>query len=178
VETELTVAYVSESETEPRKTEAPKKRRLPVVQNVEAADESDLDRPPWHWSAIGVIAIFLVWLPLATLATALLKGMIEGIPPDAMPVGAKFSMLGLHAAAFAFASLCGGLLVGRFGVTAGRKEATVSGVVTAALAWLLAIAGGGVSAPLAWALLLVIMIAVGGGFARAGGSIGLRSRQR
>jgi hypothetical protein len=52
------------SSTPGASSEAPK-RRLPMLPKVEVADESDEDRPPWHWSAIGAVAIFIAWLPLA-----------------------------------------------------------------------------------------------------------------
>src|SRR4051794_19575075 len=51
------------------------KRRLPVLQADEVV-EGDEDRPPWHWSVIGTIAIFLVWLPLAAGASAFVSAFV------------------------------------------------------------------------------------------------------
>lgn len=157
---------------------APAKRRLPLLPKVEVADESDLARPPWHWSAIGAVAIFVLWLPLTFITAALSKRLLtEAEDPGAATPSTRLTVAGLNLLAFALASLGGGALVGRFGGTAGIKEAAVAGFVTAAVAWVtiplqgvrLTLSGGGA--------LLVSLIAVGAGAALAGGAIGRRLRR-
>ncbi len=92
--------------------EAPK-RRLPMLPKVEVADESDEDRPPWHWSAIGAVAVFIAWLPLAYIVNGPLGRLFDG------GRGAPVAAVTLNVAAFAAAAFGGGYLVGRFGGRAG-----------------------------------------------------------
>jgi MFS family permease len=151
----------------PEKPEAPK-RRLPLL--AEVADESDVDRPPWHWSAIGASAIFLAWLPLAYVVNGPLGLLREGGPV------ARVAAIALNIAAFALAAFGGGYLVGRFGGRAGSKEATVAGFAAAAIAWALAAAQAR-SGALVWILLLAAMATLGAGSSRLGGRVGLRRRK-
>jgi hypothetical protein len=155
---------------------APAKRRLPLLPRDEVADESDVERPPWHWSAIGAVAIFVFWLPLTFLTAALGKHLLgEAAEPGAAPLATRLTMAGVNLIVFALASFGGGALVGRFGGKAGLKEATVAGLATAAVAWT-TIAAQGVGLMLAGALLL-LLIAVGAGASRAGGFVGLKQRR-
>jgi hypothetical protein len=149
--------------------EAPK-RRLPMLAKTEVADESDEDRPPWHWSAIGAAAIFLAWLPLAYIVNGPLGGLFNG------GLVAKIAAVGLNIAAFAIASFGGGYLIGRFGGKAGVKEATVCGVAAAAVAWALAAAQAR-SGLLVWIMLLTGMAMIGAGSSRVGGRFGLHGRK-
>ncbi|MRG96818.1 hypothetical protein [Polyangium spumosum] len=151
-----------------------KKRRLPLVQAGPPPDEPDAeDRPPWHWSGIGAVATFLVWLPLAAIAAKLGARIVDqaelGVPvPEgartAVPLSAQLALIGLQLAGFLVATLSGGLLVGRFGGKAGPKEGAVGGFVAAALAWALAAAAPtpGPGAPI-WAALLVLLGGLGAG---------------
>jgi hypothetical protein len=150
------------------------KRHLPIAPKVEVASEVDEDRPPWHWSAIGVVAIFVAWLPLAFLVSAAVKRLLPAGEPGG---GAQAAMVLVNAAAFALACFGGGFLVGRFGARAGRREATVSGAATAVLAWALAALQGARSALLVWILLLALLVAIGAGAARAGGAFGIARRR-
>ncbi|WP_437333870.1 hypothetical protein [Sorangium sp. So ce394] len=155
-------------------TGSPEKRRLPVLQG--GGDDDGEERPPWHWIALGTVAIFIVWLPLAGLANTLLRRMIERTGDAAAEGSVRLAMVGLNAIAFALAGLAGGYLVGRFGGRAGRREAAASGAVVAALAWTLALAEGAPAGALGWALLLVVMVAIGAAASYAGGRVGLRAR--
>jgi hypothetical protein len=84
-------------------------------------------------------------------------------------------LFALQFAAFALASFAGGVLVGRFGQKTGPREATVAGAATAAIAWLIGVAGGAVS--IAPALIALVLLAtVGGATARAGGALGRARR--
>jgi hypothetical protein len=158
--------------------DATKKRRLPLLPRAEAADESDIERPPWHWSAIGAVAIFVLWLPLAFLTAALGKRLLAEAPDEgAAPPSAFLTVAGLNLLAFALASFGGGALVGRFGNSAGRKEATVAGLATAAIAWVMIVLQG-VGLTLSGGGALLLLIAVGALTARAGGAVGFRQRPR
>lgn len=159
------------------------KKRLPVLQS-EGDDDEAQDRPPWHWSAIGMIATFLAWLPLASIANTLVARMLRSVDPAedaalaaAAPVKVRAIMIGLNALCFALAALAGGYLVGRFGGRAGRKEATVSGLLAAVLAWGIAVAQAQVVELLVWGLLLIAVSAIGAGAAYLGGRFGLGGRQ-
>ncbi len=150
-------------------SEAPK-RRLPMLPKVEVADESDEDRPPWHWSAIGAVAVFLAWLPLAYIVNGPLGGLFSG------GMVAKIAAVALNVAAFVIGSFAGGYLVGRFGGRAGVKEATVGGVAASVIAWALAAAQAR-SGVLVWIMLLTGMAMLGAGAGRVGGAVGLRGRK-
>jgi tRNA-(ms[2]io[6]A)-hydroxylase len=159
-------------------SESPAKRKLPLLPKVEVAEESDEERPPWHWSAIGAVAIFVLWLPLTFLTAALGKHLLAGAtdPGEAHP-SAHLAIAGLNLLAFALAALGGGALVGRFGATAGLKEATVAGFATGSIAWA-TIAFQGAWLPLWTAGALLVLLAVtGAGASRAGGWLGLRGRR-
>lgn len=160
-------------------SDAPK-RRLPVLPAGDHDHDAPEERPPWQWSAIGAGAVFLVWLPLAELA-ARAAVLVAGSPP---PAGAastrqRAALIALSTLAFALAAFAGGLTVGRFGGTAGRREATLAGLAAGTLAWVLAVVqpvpGPGA---LGWALVLVAIDALGGSAAYAGGRAGLALRRR
>ena len=139
------------------------KRRLPVLREPEVAAPGDEERPPWHWAVIGALGVFVLWVPLAMV--------ING--PLAMNTPA--AIVALNAAAFALAAFASGFLVGRFGGRAGRREAMVGGVAAGVTAWLVA-ASQGLRGPVTWALLLALIVTLGGGAARAGGAFGVSRR--
>jgi hypothetical protein len=163
------------------------KRRLPVL-NSAPHDEPDEERPPWHWSAIGVVAIFVVWLPLAYVANGVVaRALREGASAaTSAPVRVVAVMIGSNVLAFGVAAFAGGFIVARFGAKAGRREATVSGFAAGAIAWALSFASL-LAAPRAmapdmtmvaanWLVLLAVMGALGAGVANLGGRLGLRMR--
>lgn len=167
----LPMAGAATSTTTPpvASSEAPK-RRLPMLGKVEVAHESDEDRPPWHWSAIGAVGVFLAWLPMAYIVNGPLGGLFSG------GMVAKVAAVALNIAAFVIGSFAGGYLVGRFGGRAGVKEATVAGVAASALAWALAAAQAR-SGLLVWIMLLTGMAMLGAGAGRVGGAVGLAGRK-
>jgi MFS family permease len=163
-----------------RSTHAPEpapKRKLAVLQSS-AGDDDGEERPPWHWVALGTVAIFIAWLPLAGLVNTLLRRMLDRLGDAGTPPSIQAAMVGLNVLAFVLAGAAGGFLVGRFGGRAGRREATASGVVVAAIAWAVAVAQGAPAGVLGWAMLLVVMATLGGGASCAGGRAGLRGRAR
>ncbi len=152
-------------------------RRLPILQ-PSAAEEDDEDRPPWHWAALGTVAVFAAWLPLAWGINTLIRRALDVEEGGGAPGSVQAAMVLTNAAGFAMAGLAGGYLVGRHGGRAGLREATASGVVAAAIAWGLALMQGAPAGVLGWAAVLVVMASLGGGAARGGGVIGLRRRPR
>jgi tRNA-(ms[2]io[6]A)-hydroxylase len=148
----------------PPPTPPDKKRRLPLLPKIEVAAEGDEDRPPWHWSAIGAVGVFVFWFPLILAVNAVIPG------PGAV-------WAGLNVAAFLIAAFGAGFIVGRFGGKAGRREAMVAGAAAGALAWLAAVTQGARAGILPWALLLAVIVAIGGGAARAGGALGVARRK-
>jgi tRNA-(ms[2]io[6]A)-hydroxylase len=140
-----------------------KKRHLPLLSQAEVAAEGDEDRPPWHWSAIGAVGVFVFWFPLIFAVNAVLAG-----PGPAWAA--------LNVAAFLLASFGAGFVVGRFGGKAGRREATVGGAAAGGVAWLAAVTQGARAGILVWAILLVVIVGLGGGAALAGGALGVARR--
>ncbi len=157
--------------------EPDKKRRLPVLQNKQAAEaeEEALPRPPWHWSAIGVVATFLVWLPLAAAITYFSARVTSNAVSPGLGVGLVIVVL--HWVGFLIATFTGGFLIGKFGGEAGPKEGAVSGFVTAALAITLAAAspapGAGI---LTWMGLLLVVGGSGAVGAMVGARVGKKRR--
>ncbi len=141
-----------------------KKRRLPLLPKVEVAQEGDEDRPPWHWSAVGAIGVFVFWFPLIFAV-------------NAVAAGPSRVWAGLNVGAFVLASFASGLLVGRFGGQAGRREATVGGAAAGAVAWLAAVTQGAGAGFVVWLVILAVIVALGGAAAGAGGALGVARRK-
>lgn len=156
--------------------EPDKKRRLPILQNKEPADESEaLPRPPWHWSGIGVVVSFLVWLPIAAGIAALTARVAPNAATPALGLG--ILIVAMHLFGFLVATFAAGFLIGMFGGEAGPKEGAVSGFVTAAFAVALAAAAPTAGATIVtWAVLLVIVGASGAASSMMGAKIGKKRR--
>jgi hypothetical protein len=173
------------------------RRHLPIAGQSRAPEPGSLpdpmadeERPPWHWSGIGAVLIFVLWLPLAMVGQWV-SGRLVGalLPPGseaelaaymAAASGGKRLLLaaasvGPLALGFAVACVAGGALVGRHGGAAGRKEATVAGLAAASTAWALTAAASGLGA--SWFLWPPIAL-LGSLFGWAGGVVGLRLRPR
>jgi hypothetical protein len=166
-----------------------KRRHLPVVGNsgpqptsTEPNEPAEEERPAWHWSGIGTVMIFAVWLPLASLSTWISKLLIQqSVTPlpssQAHPnVALNLALFALHAGAFGLASWAGGGVVGRFGAQAGPREATVSGLGAAAIAWLLTVTAlpSGMIWKALWLLIPVSLLGMGGAY--LGGKFGVSKR--
>ena len=156
--------------------EPDKKRRLPILQNNAPANEDEAEpRPPWHWSGIGVVVTFLIWLPIAAAIAALTARLTDTAATPALGLG--ILIVALHLVGFWVATFVGGYFVGRFGGEAGPKEGSVSGFVTAAFAVALAAAAPGQTIGiLIWALLLGIVGGTGAASGWMGAKIGKKGR--
>jgi len=154
------------------------KRRLPVVQTGEPAEEP---RPAWHWVGFGAVAIFIVWLPLAYLAEALGRRLTAGILGPAgeshfseLSRSERLAVLARIAVpqgfALVLAAMAGGFLVTRFGQKTTPRDAAFAGLSVGALALGLTFAQAGFSL----AGLVVPVVATGA--AAAGGALGRRKR--
>ena len=147
-------------------------RRLPILGQKPAPPpgapslplpDQDDDRPPWHWSAIGSVLVFVLWLPLSMLTAAMGQGRSPAVQFIAAVLG-----LGLS-------SLAGGGVVARYGKTAGVREATVSGLAVAIIATLVAVVGTG-QVMNAWVFVPTALLTAG--FCHLGGRIGMYFRQK
>jgi hypothetical protein len=163
------------------------KRRLKVLQPE--GDEGE-PRPSWHWSLIGGTATFIAWLPLAYLAQLWAQKRMEALGSKAeaaemftrMTAGDRMAfaatavlgpILSLAAAAF-----LGGLLVGRFGGDAGKKEATAGGLGVGLLAAAMGIGPFLKSGDYAtWTISAIVMLIAAAVPAHAGAWFGLRKRK-
>lgn len=153
------------------------KRRLPVLQTRDDPPPPEEERPPWRWVAIGATATFLVWLPLILLVDLVARrpAVSDGAPP---PATEALALVAAHTVVFVVAAGLGGLLVGRLGGKAGRKEATLSGVAAGTLAWLIAASQGVPGGALVWGLMLLLLAGLGALGGLVGGRLGLRWRDR
>lgn len=156
------------------------KRRLPVLQGRHdpPGEPPVEERPPWRWVPIGAAATFLAWLPLAALAEGVTRRLVAIEDARGAPAPAGIWLVAAHALAFFVAGSLGGLLVGRAGGKAGRREATLAGAAAGALAWLIAAAQGTPGGALVWGSLLVIITGLGAIAGHAGGRVGVAWRAR
>lgn len=157
-------------------TEPDKKRRLPVLQNKAPDGEDDAEpRPPWHWSGIGVVVTFLLWLPIAAGIAALTVRLTQNAGSPAFGLGVL--VVSLHLLGFWLATFIGGFFIGKFGGDAGPREGAVSGFVTAAFAVALAASAPGQNISyFIWALLLVIIGSTGATSSWFGAKVGKKRR--
>jgi hypothetical protein len=168
------------------------KRRLPVLQTK---DDEGEPRPPWQWSAIGGVAALLAFVPLAMASAYLARSTYLRLVPGSEPAEVQAALQAMTAGqrillgalvvlgpivALALASFGGGLLVGRFGGEAGKREAAVSGLFAAAASSVFA--GRDMierpEGPLLWLFTSAVLFACAGIFAFLGGLLGLRLRRR
>ncbi len=185
----------------------PDKRRLPLLQPRPSGPEDeqpsgpddeqpsgpDDGRPSWQWVGIATVLVVVSWLPLAMLAQLLRARAVSGLVADspqaaseairALPSGQRmwlgFVMAVLPLLTVVAAGLVGGMLVGRYGGRAGKREATLGGMLAAAFGLLITIRGAGGSGGLqAWTLpglLIGLLVAVS---AYGGAALGERLRDR
>jgi len=142
------------------------KRRLPVLKTPgeEGADEPA--RPPWQWVGFGTLAIFVVWTPLAYLASLVVaraggEGAVVLLSATVFP------------ASLVLAALAGGYLVGRWGAAGvGVREAALAGfsatLVATVLAW----------GKVGFSLGPLVVVVIGVPPAALGGWLGLKKRAR
>ncbi len=152
------------------------KRRLPVLST--ASEPTEPPRPSWQWSGFGAAAVFVAWLPLASLAewvkgravTAFL-GPTSSAEETAARIAAlepgdrarlTVIVLGLPAVALVVGAYAGGYLVGRFGDGVRARHGAGAGALAGLVAALLACVAAGPSlAPFAAVPLAALPAAVG-----------------
>jgi hypothetical protein len=158
----------------------PVRRRLPVLQTKD--DDDGPPRPGWQWIGIGAVGTLLAWLLLAMIANPLAARVSGAADPSEPPTPRMLvAMVVANVLALALAAGGGGFLVGRFGGARARaREAALAGLTAAAGGYLLAVGdptrsvqGGAIG----WALLLVVVGAIGAGAAWLGGRRGVRGRE-
>jgi hypothetical protein len=139
------------------------KRRLPVLQATTDGDPAEPSRPPWQWVVFGALGIFVVWLPIQAIATA---------------VAGRTGIASASGAALAASSLAGGFMVGRWGADrVGVREAALAGLA----ATVVAIALTRISFPIAPGPLLLtslVITAIAVPMAALGGKLGVYRRSR
>ncbi|MEO7091870.1 MAG: hypothetical protein ABI175_01385 [Polyangiales bacterium] len=119
----------------------PKKRvSLPVVgdgarertllERAELGDDGDGTRGPWAWVLLGVMAVFVVLVPLGMVMMAVLRRVYADL--DAPPIA---SLVAASIAAIALSSVAGGWLVGRFGPRMTPMLGAATGTLTGVVLW-------------------------------------------
>lgn len=133
-------------------------RQLPILGQKPAPAPGTVpppedERPPWHWSGIGAVLTFALWLPLSMLAELVASRAVAALVPGGSPSdvaqflasassGTRALVVVARVAPHVVITLvlgafAGGAMVGRFGKSAGAKEAAVGGLMAASAAWAL-----------------------------------------
>jgi hypothetical protein len=138
------------------------RRRLPVLNAKD--DDAPEERPGWHWIVLGAAATLLVWLLLASLVNAALRGTspLVALVANALALGASAALAGA--------------MIGRFGTKARMLHATMAGAATAVFGCALALRSMQASVATS-ALTFVLAIAIAAGGAAAGHRL-TRRRER
>jgi hypothetical protein len=147
---------------------------LPLVPQSSAPPEEGESRPAWHWVGFGAVAIFIVWLPLAYVASAIGRKLVVGkigggeVALADLPRSTRLEVLALlavpHALALVLAGLAGGFLVTRFGDGTTRRDAAFAGLAVGVLALGLTYAQVGLSLAVLVVPVLATASAAFGGF--------------
>jgi hypothetical protein len=141
-------------------------RRLPVIQNKAPEDAAAEARPAWHWILIGAGFVVTLWAPLAVVALWIGQRSTLAVTVTGVVLS------------YALATISAGAMVGRFGGSAGHREAMFAGLLAAALMWSLAAVGGSLSP---WPVALgsfAVLAGLGVVFTRWGSALGARRRPR
>jgi hypothetical protein len=148
-------------------TSPPKKerRRLPVLQQSQAATEEEGERTPAQWMLIGGFATIVAWL--------LLAGSVNAVVQHAAP-SAVVGLAVAQVVAYATACTLGGMLMGYAAKPTAPKHASIMASATALLA--VGLSASGPSLPGIEFVLAAagILCAVAWGFARLGFRLGRR----
>lgn len=152
------------------------KKQLRVLPSS-GAPEPESSSTRGGWVAVGVVAAFVVWLPLAYVASRFTAALVPDATsadalggylaalPDAERAALQTKMLLAQALALGLALLAGGALPVRFGSLRVREAAWV-GVATTGLAVILATVQGGFSPS------SLLVLPLGAGCAALGGWLG------
>ncbi len=161
------------------------KRKLTVIQSP--PEDEDPPRPPWHWVFFGVVAIFVVWAPLAGLAESIKRRIVVGAigergSADEVEIALRslssdersrleLAIFVLPALALALASFGGGWLVGRYGAPAGVREGAAAAGLAALVACVIAWTTAG------FGLAPLVSVLVAAPFGALGAKVGARRRR-
>ncbi len=152
------------------------KRRLPLVKEPDAHEE-DVERPPWHWSVIGAIAVLIGWLLLGMLSQLVLSHFYPWLgDPLAGGGTARGGFVAAGSISLVLASFAGGVFVGRFGARARAPQAALAGALAILPPWLILAVGAPADAMPLLVVVLVVLAGIGAAFAYAGGRVGIRLR--
>ncbi len=171
----------------------PKKRHLPILNQpsvgeghlgtaaepeASGAVEKAEDRPVWRRVSYGVVATFLVWLPLSVLVETAMRG------GEGQERGGSLALVALHGTAFLVGALAGGAVTARFvGAPSSAapsaapptrlavRQGAIAGGAAAGLAWAIAIAQGAHGGAVVWGVLLLILLVLGGSAGGLGGRL-------
>ena len=103
-----------------------------LLDRAELGDDAEVTRGPWSWVLLGVMAIFVVLVPLAMLVMALLRRVYAS--SEAPPIA---PLVAGSVAAIAIACLSGGFLVGRFGPRMTAPLGAATGALAGVVLWAL-----------------------------------------
>jgi hypothetical protein len=142
-------------------------RRLPVIQEPAGEDAEAAARPAWQWVLIGSGLLVTIWTPLAFVAMPLAQRLGGGSLPAS-----------LAAVTFALSGVAAGYLVGRFGLRARTKHVALSGVLSAAEIWLLALMGGAITSLLVGVSVFLSLAVLGGSSGALGIWLSRRKKSR
>lgn len=144
------------------------RRHLPVLKEPQADDPGDPPRSPWQWAGFGAIGVFVVWVPLASLAARLV------LRADGARASAGAQAL-LFATSLVLASLAGGYLVGRWGTRGvGARHAALAGLAAGVVASTMASGGLGLGLR---AIVTAAAVVVAAPPAALGGRLGMKKRR-
>ena len=107
-------------------------KKKTLLEEAELGDDGESTRGPWSWVLLGVMAIFVVLVPLGMLMMAVLRRVYAEL--DAPPLA---SLVVASILAIAIASLAGGWLVGRFGPRVTGSFGAATGALAGVVLWAL-----------------------------------------
>jgi hypothetical protein len=134
--------------------------RLPVVQSPQSDPGAVTPRSAGQWVLVGAGLILTLWMPLIVVALWVAQkwvawsarhaaSTVEGQSIEGQ-LDAWWIVLagaGPLALSFVVACIAGGAIIGRFGSTAGPRQAMLAGGSAAAFAWSLTLLSGNLGEP-------------------------------
>ena len=149
------------------------KRHLPVLPS-QPEPSPGAGMSPGRWVILGLLPVYLLWVPLAGLTAALTKRLLGDTSPDQLGLGLKLGIALAQVASFKLAAVAGGFLITWLGERTRIQDAARCGALAAGLAWFLAWLRSDLGA-LALPLFVVVTV-LGAGAGAFGGWLGRRRR--